>query len=169
MKKVILNIFAILYIVLGIFVTICLISYNEYSVTVLGKSMLIPITTSNTKLNKGDLLIISKNKDYDVNDEVFYFNEIDEVFSGRITNYNDETITIDGVIYSKEKVISKTNNGYHYAFGGIILSFLMSKYVYLFGFIFPVLVLFLYELYVFGIYIKKLRGIEYDEEIDEDE
>ena len=58
------NIIIIAYIILIIFVTICLLSYNDYKVTVLGKTTLLPVIDEDleTNFNKGDLLLIERNR-----------------------------------------------------------------------------------------------------------
>ena len=62
MKKTITNVIFIIYVVIAVFVTICLLSYNQFKVTEFGNYSLV-IVTDNEMIpdyNKGDLLILDK-------------------------------------------------------------------------------------------------------------
>ena len=57
------NILIILYILLIIFITICLLSYNDYKVTEFGNTTILPVIDENLEpeYSVGDLLILKKN------------------------------------------------------------------------------------------------------------
>ena len=59
MKKAISNIIFTLYIIIAVFVTVCLLSYNDYKVTVFGDKSLIIISDNKMEptFHKGDLVI----------------------------------------------------------------------------------------------------------------
>ena len=77
MKKTLLNIVIILYVIVAIFTTICLLTYNEYKVSVFGDKTLVIIDKDDEKLpyKKGDLVIVKK-KGYENakdGDNVFFY------------------------------------------------------------------------------------------------
>ena len=59
MKKVISNLIFIIYLIIAIFVTVCLLSYNDYKVTEFGDTSLIIVSDKKMQpdYNKGDLVI----------------------------------------------------------------------------------------------------------------
>ena len=59
MKKLIRNIFIIVYAIIAILVTVCLLSYNEYKVSEFGSNSLLLINTNklSDEYKKGDLVI----------------------------------------------------------------------------------------------------------------
>ena len=65
MKKVVLNILFIVYVIIAIFVTICLLSYNDFKVTELGDYSLVIIDDKelSPEYEKGDLVIVNKDKE----------------------------------------------------------------------------------------------------------
>ena len=54
------NLIIILYILVIIFVTICLLSFNDYRVAVIGGTSILPVTDEGLPYNQGDLLIVKK-------------------------------------------------------------------------------------------------------------
>ena len=76
--KVFLGIIVTLYILGAIFLTICLLSFNDYKISEIGDKSLIILENNelSDKYKKGSLLIVEKNpnKDIKVNDEIFFYN-----------------------------------------------------------------------------------------------
>ena len=98
MKKLILNILVIIYIVIAIFLTILLLSYNEFKVTEIGGKSLIIIKDNDLspEYNKGDLVIVNSEDSVKVGQKVFYYDS------------NDSKIKIkEGVIEDIEQLTSK--------------------------------------------------------------
>ena len=62
MKKIISNGLFIIYVAIAIFVTVCLLSYNEFKVTEFGDYSLVIISDEGLEpdFNKGDLVIVNK-------------------------------------------------------------------------------------------------------------
>lgn len=62
MKKIIGNIIFIIYAIIAVFVTICLLSYNEFKVTEFGETSLVLIDNEELQpnYNKGDLVIVNR-------------------------------------------------------------------------------------------------------------
>ena len=92
MKKIIGEILAFTYIIIAVFVTVCLLSYNDFKVTEFGESSLIIIDNNELepKFNRGDLVIANRDDKINVGDEIFfynvYFNKEIEVSYGKVTN-----------------------------------------------------------------------------------
>ena len=62
MKKVISNLIFIIYLIIAILITVCLLSYNDYKITEFGNTSLIIISDKKMQpdFNKGDLVIVEK-------------------------------------------------------------------------------------------------------------
>ena len=76
MKKTIYNIIFAIYVVIAVFTTICLLSYNEYKITEFGNSALIIIDEDlSPDYAKGDLAIVNKadKKQINVGDKIFFY------------------------------------------------------------------------------------------------
>ena len=167
MKKIInfLKDFAIIaYILLIIFVTICLLSYNDYKVTVFGSKTLVPIIDEDLEpdYSKGDLVIIDKNEFSDVSlgDTIFFYRTV-----GGETTINYATVQgIEPVTDSEYTFTVKKDEQGEYKFSssyfigksetakvipgvGNVLSVLESKWGFLFLGVFPSLIAFLYTVY----------------------
>lgn len=166
MKRVIGNIIFVIYAIIAIFVTICLLSFNEYKVSEFGNISFILIDSNETEpdFNKGDLVIPNKDDVINVGDKVFFYNtyaETMEVTLGEITNaeriVGDEiTYTINGDIQlSSEYVIGSAETAERIPVVGSILSVLESKWGFLFLIVFPSLIAFIYEIYVV---VSEIRG-----------
>ncbi len=158
MKKVVLNILIVVYVVVTILVTLCLVKYNQFNVTEFDKfTLVIPSKTKITGYGKNDLLVINKINvnDYKVNDMVFYYNVHESkvtIESAKITEITDvteteRTVKLNDQSLSSEYLIGNENHTKKYVLLGAILSILTSKYGYLITIIFPILVLFIYEVY----------------------
>lgn len=163
MKKIrdfVKNLIIIAYILVIIFVTICLLSYNDYGVAVLDGNTLFPVIDSDLEPNYtvGDLLIVKKNKlvDVKVGDKVFFYRTIaGEVMVNIATITDVEGVTLDEYTYtiegnykfSSSNFIGKVDTAKVIPKVGRILSILQSKWGFLFLGVFPSLIAFLYTLY----------------------
>lgn len=154
MKKTLGSILVIIYVVVAIFTTICLLSYNEYKVTVFGDKTLVIIDKQNKdlKYNKGDLVIVNKEgyKESKVGDDIFFYggNDIKVAKILQKEDYGDAgiTFTIEGNYHIvEEDVIGTSNNIKVIGKVGGILSILQSKWGFLFLIVFPSLLAFLHE------------------------
>lgn len=173
------NLLLFMYIFLIIFVTICLLSFNDYKVTEFGKSTLLPVVDDDLKpnFNKGDLLIINKVKlDELKNDDIVFFyrtrSGVTTVNFGRVTNLErvtdtETTITIEGnVKFSSSNLIGTANSTTVIQNVGFVLSLLESKWGFLALGVFPSLIVFLYTLYsvVLEFYLVRKSPQKGDEE-----
>ena len=148
------------YILLIIFVTICLLSYNEYKMTVFGKNTLIPIIDENLEPDYtiGDLVVVPKNRlsSVEAGDKIFFYrtasgettiNYATVTKSERVTD-TEFTYTVEGDYrFSSSNFIGKTDTATVVPFVGKALSTLQSKWGFLFLGVFPSLVAFLTTLH----------------------
>ena len=159
MKKVVLNILFIVYVIIAIFVTICLLSYNDFKVTELGDYSLVIIDDKelSPEYEKGDLVIVNKDKEIKVGDKAFFYN-----------TYNREIEIKLGEVISLEKITDKETTytfkgnrkiSSQYVLGtskdvtvinkvGTILSILESKWGFLFIIVLPTLLAFVHQISV---------------------
>ena len=91
MKKTILNALFFIYIVIAVFVTVCLLSFNDFKITEFGDNSLVIISNDNLEpdFNKGDLAIVNRSKEVLVGRKAFFYNTYNrkiEVSLGEITN-----------------------------------------------------------------------------------
>lgn len=148
------SILIIIYVVIAIFVTICLLTFNEYKVSQFGDKTLILIDKDDEtlKYKKGDLVIVGlegyeKAQD---GDTVFFYKDngikIAEILKKNDYGEAGVTFTIDGnyqVVH--EDVIGTSNNEIVLGTVGGILQLLESKWGFLFLIVFPSLLAFLRE------------------------
>lgn len=171
MKKVLKIIgifFGAIYCLIAITLTVCLLNYNDYNITELGDKSLIIVRDDELEPNyqKGDLVIVKKNLNREINigDKIFFYNanegqvtvNLGNVISKVNITKKETTFTMNGDYpISSEYVIGKTSTSKVYHKLGSILSTLESKFGFLFLIIFPILVLFIYEIYAV---IKEIKS-----------
>ncbi len=165
--KILFGIFVTLYLVVAVFLTVCLLSFNDYKISVIGNKSLVILddNTLEPEYKKGSLLVIEKNKNDDikVNDEIFFYNtyksqvvvnksRVDK--TQKITD-NETTFTVNKKYeISSEYVIGKTDTTKVIENVGSALGFLESKWGFLIVIVFPLSLLFVYEIYAV---IKEIR------------
>jgi len=156
MKKFIRNVIITLYVIIAIFVTICLLSYNQHKVTVLGSYALVIIDNNELEpeYNKGDLAIVDGSKSIEIGDMVFIYNTRAKDFEVAYVKVEDKekvteketTYTLEGnQKISSEYVIGSSKNTTSVANAGTVLGILESKWGFLILVVFPALMAFLYQ------------------------
>lgn len=159
MKKKLWHVVIILHVLVAVFITLCLLMYNEYNVTEFGNKVLVMVENDSTnEFNKGDLIIVTKNEDYDKDDSVFYYVSRDKNYFinyGMIEDENSDSVVIQNDVIDKDYVIGVSKNVTVIPLVGSILSLLESKWGYLCVIILPILIAFLYEVYSI---IRELKG-----------
>lgn len=168
--KIIGGVFILVYAVIAIVLTVCLLNYNDYNITEFKDKSLIIVQDDELRpdFNDGDLVIVYKNKNSDikVGDKIFFYDNYKDQISVNLGSVVDkETVTrhettfvMDGnYSLSSEFVIGKASTSKRYAKLGTILGILESRFGFLFIIIFPILVLFIYEIYAF---IKEIKRPE---------
>lgn len=169
------NIIIILYILLIIFITICLLSYNDYKVTEFGNTTILPVIDENLEPNYsvGDLLILKKNiSDISVGDTIFFYRttfgetvvNFAKVTNVEIVTKTESTITVEGdYMFSSQYFIGKASTARIVPIVGRVISLLESKYGFLFLGVLPSLLIFLYTGYTLFLEVRT------DEEEEEEE
>ena len=156
MKKILLNLIIIIYVVIAILVTICLLTFNQYRISEFGNKSLIIINENDELYNytKGDLLIVTKEnlKNAKEGDLVFFY-ETRGVKIAKIVEVKDfgqiaVNYIIDGNYQVVEDDIIGTSNSVKVIpKAGKVLQILESKWGFLFLIVFPSLLAFLREIY----------------------
>lgn len=160
------SIIGLVYLAIIIFVTGCLLFYNQYKVTQIDDKTFIIIDDKSDKYTDGDLVIFTKNSNDDIvkGDEIFFYEVTNgkvSVRSGNVTKSEkitdtETTFTInDNHEISSESVIGKTLTADVYPNAGKILYIFESRFGFLLLVILPALLFFFYELYRFVIELKK--------------
>lgn len=156
MKRTIKNLIVIAYALVAIFTTVCLLSYNKYKVSEFGDKTLVIVGTSDEsiKYKKGDLVIVGREgyKNANVGDDIFFY-EGQGIKIAKIERKNDygqagTTFIIDGNYQIiEDDIIGTSNNIKVISKVGAIISFLETKWGFLFLIVFPSLIAFLYQIY----------------------
>ena len=156
MKRTLGNLVIIVYVIVAITVTLCLLNYNEYSVTEFGNNTLIIINDDSLEpdYTEGDLVIAKKEKidEIEAGDKIFFYNDKD-IKLGEVKQVNkyegiSTTFILDGnhqVI--EDDVIGSEENVKTYSKIGKVLSILESRWGFLFLIIFPSVLAFLHEIF----------------------
>lgn len=180
MKKIIYNTLIILYALIAIIVTICLLSFNQYKVSEFDSTTVLIINTNNLKekgFNKGDLVLVDTTQKQEPGEDIFFHatSELGKTTIDIQTLKDKQVSAVTGettyVLENKEipsdLAIGPTKNSTRIAKLGTILSILESKWGFLILIVFPSLLAFLYELWEF---IANVRAAsKEDEEEDEEE
>lgn len=178
MKKIwnfIKNFIIFAYILLIIFVTICLLSYNDYKLAVLGNDTLVPVIDEDLEpdYTVGDLLIINRGKlsKVEPGDIIFFYrkaggeatiNYAKTTAVERVTD-TEYTFTVEGDYrFSSSYFIGEATSTTILPGVGRILGTLLSKWGFLFLGVFPSLVAFLYTLHSV---VTELSDDEDEEEV----
>ena len=125
MKKIgnfLLDIVIGVWLVAAIFVTVCLLSYNDFKVSTFGDTSLLIIDDDSMEPDfmEGDLLIVKRNSDSKINvgDKVFYYNSAmdsnvwiyyDIVEDKKAITRDETSYTLDGKSVSGEYLIGKAD------------------------------------------------------------
>ena len=157
--KVIRNILIIIWFVIAVFVTACLLSYNEFKVSTFGKTSLVIIDNDEMEPDyfEGDLLLIKRVSDSKINvgDKIFYYNTskdsdttiyTDEVKEKNTVTKSETTYTLNEGKVSGDYVLGTKNDVKVYSKLGSILGVFTSKWGYMFLVIFPTLFATIYEI-----------------------
>ena len=171
MKKLILNILVIIYIVIAIFLTILLLSYNEFKVTEIGGNSLIIIKDNDLApdYNKGDLVIVNSEDSVKVGQKVFYYETVDsklkikqgEIEDSEQVTSKDVAYTLDGEKKIAGKyLIGTTESAKVIKNAGTVLGILESKWGFLFIIVLPALLLVINQIGVVFNEIKEAKKEE---------
>ena len=170
MKKIIRNIVIVIYAIIAISVTVCLLSYNDYKVTVFGQTSLLIMDSEELEpdYEKGSLVIVDGSKNIEVGDKIFFYNAKHAITLAEVTNirHSEDTetaYTLEGdKAISEQYVIGPAKDAKTIGKLGAALGVLESKWGFLLLVVLPAVLAFLYE--VFEV-ITEVRGSrKYEEE-----
>ena len=156
MKKFFSNLLIIIYAIFAIFLTICLLSYNEFKVTEFGNYSLIIIDSNDIKgdFEKGSLVIVDTDEDPEIGEKAFFYNtsnkneiSLAEVQNKEVVSDVETTYTFAGdKLVSTAHMIGSTEHTTVIPYLGTVLAITASKWGYLFLVVLPTLLAFLYEI-----------------------
>ncbi len=166
MKKLVLDIVVVIYMLVAIFITATLLAFNEYQVTEFGNTSLVTLNTKIGSYNESDLLLISKTNIASIKsgDNIVYYKETDsntkiEISKVKKINKTSEVnfFTDNGDFVLEENVLGTDENIKVIPLVGSILEVFQSKWGYLGIIILPISLGFIYELYAVVRELKKDR------------
>ena len=147
----------VVYAAMAITLTLFLLKYNDYNITEINGNSFVIVRDDDLKpdFNKGDLVVVKKNdnKDIKIGDKIFFYEIENEkvtvnFINKEVVNDKETTFVMDGEYpISSEYVIGKASTSKSYAKLGSVLNVLESRYGFLFIIIFPILIIFIYEIY----------------------
>lgn len=157
MKKTILSIIAIIYAIIAIFVTVCLLSFNDYRVSEFGNTSLIIMQNNELEptYNKGDLIIASKDSKTEIGDYVFFYDKSGtsvRISYAKVENIETSTTGEKAYIIegnyklARDYIIGSSTDLTVMPKVGTVLSILESRWGFLFLIVLPTLIAFLYEI-----------------------
>ena len=183
LKKVLLNILFVMFVLIAITETILMLSYNDYHCSVIGDYTFIKITDDELEpdYNEGDLVLVKKTKAKKINpgDYIFVYRNISttqfEVKYAEVI-MKDETrgenyvqyILEGGTVIEHSDVIGSTEDIKVIPYLGTIFSILESRYGFLFLIVVPSFVILLYQVYELIMEIK-YGETEEDEDYDDED
>lgn len=160
-KRIIIGLLLTVYLLVAVFLTACLLTYNDYKISVFGDKSLIIVKNDDFEPNykKGTLLIVKKNNNDDikVNDNIFFYNtyknqivvSYSQVIKTEKITDTQTTYTITGNYeLSSDYVIGKADTTKVINNVGNIMSFLESRWGFLLLIVLPISMLFIYEIYI---------------------
>ena len=149
------------WLIVAIFVTVCLLSYNDFGVSTFGRTSLLIIDadTMEPDFYEGDLVIVKREGDNKINvgDKVFYYNSLkdsatwiyyDAVQEKTPITRDETTFKLADVAVSGEYVIGRAEGAKVMHKAGTILKIFTSKWGFMFLVIFPTLFAIIYEIMI---------------------
>ncbi len=154
--------------VIDILLTVYLLNYNQFNVAEFGNKSILVMNKNIENYQKGDLLIVKQtdNKDIRTGDYIFFYDTSSKeniINYGRVMIVNSNPkgansfIMDNDYLLGQDSIIGANNDVQIYPGWGSLVGFLSSRWVFLFVIIMPILVLFLYQLYLFVLELKKVK------------
>ena len=148
MRKVVFNVFICIYVVITIFITYILLSYNEHNIAEFNKFYLIS--------DKSDLVVVYKDSSINNDNYIYYYGNNGKIKIGKVNSISDGIYTLDNeYTLDKNNILGSKDNSKSYCVLGSLYHILTSKWGYLFIIVFPMLIAFIYEIYEIVKEIKK--------------
>ena len=161
MKKKLLIVTLVIYIVIVLIATKALLDRNEYGVFVTKNNYYI-CNERIKEYDKSSLVHFDRNADLEkmIEKEVYYFDKDGVLQIGKITQVDSEKelVSIDELSFEKGKVLGRPDKAYQIV--GSIINILTSRAFYLIFVIIPIIGLFIYEIYLFVKYLSREKDGE---------
>ncbi len=149
MKKIIVRILVCIYIVVAVFTTTSLLTYNDQNISEFGGKVFLKLKEDIKGYSKGSLLVVDKSDNYKANDNVFYCQLKKEkcvVSYGTVDTMMGEVPTVNNQSIPEKLIIGKDENVRVVPVLGGIMNALESRLGFLCVIVLPILCGFLYEL-----------------------
>lgn len=170
-KKVLIVTLGIAYFTFALFMTILLLNFNDYRVTVFGETSLVILKdkVSHEEYQKGDLVLVEEAAPENLQKgETIFVYKVDKMSKkadiniGKVGEVMDDYITLEnGETYSIKYLIGRPTKVYNDV--GTVLGIIESQWGFLFIVLVPCFLIFIYELYALIVEIK------YGDEVDAEE
>ena len=167
-----------LWLIIAIFTTIGLLSYNDYQVSEFGKYSLLIINNKELRsvYEQDSLVIIKKanEEDYKKGDKILFYSGNPKVVNfinlGEITDVHSEngaqaSYYIGDYKLSYDDIIGNVNGSIVYKKAGLILSVIESRWGFMFFVILPTIFFAVYELYEVINEVKKNSKVDLKEKL----
>ncbi len=161
MKKKLLIVSLVIYIIIVLIATKALLDKNEHGVFATKNNYYI----CNEKIKEYDrssLVHFDRNVDFKkmIEEDVYYFDKNNELQSGKLTLYDGEKniFSVDDISFENDKLLGRPDKAYQIV--GSILNIITSSAFYLIFVIIPVIGLFIYEIYLFVKYLSREKKVE---------
>lgn len=167
-----------IWLIIAIFATICLLSYNDYQISELGKYSLLIIDNKELRnyYEEDSLVIVKKanEEEYKVGDKILFYSGNPEVVNfinlGEITNIENSSgaqtsYYIGDFKLSYDDIIGNVNGSIVYKKAGLILSVIESRWGFMFFVILPTIFFAVYEIYAIVNEVKKNSKIDLKEQL----
>lgn len=168
--KVLGIVIGVIYTLTAIGLIVCLLNYNDYNITEIKDKTFVIVRDDELEpsYKNGDLVIVKKNdnKDIHVGEKIFFYSSDEKQITINLgTVVEKEQVTEKEVKYvlngdypvSSEYVLGTATTSKAYPKLGKVLAFLESRLGFLFLIIFPILLIFIYEIYAV---IKEIKTPE---------
>ena len=139
MKKVILRLLLIIYILFIILTTFLLLKQNEFKISVINNKSVFVVNN--------DIYITKIKSKYEVNDKIYYSNKSGKIYNAKINAIKNNNYILDNNKSITKKNIVGTNDYFKIPLIGLLYKVFTMKYVYLIVVILPIFICFLYEIY----------------------
>ena len=164
MKKVLKGILWVvlgIYVVFAIFVTVCLMHFNDYKISVFGDKTYLIMDSDEFSdyYSKGSLVVVHKTdyKDVQKGDMGFFYNTYESPITVTLVEITDKEEIVKGEEYtytlegdrgiSSASFIGTTKEAKEYKGVGSILQLYESRWGFLLLIVLPILITFIYEIY----------------------
>lgn len=166
------------WIIIAIFATVCLLSYNDYQISTFGKYSLIIINDKELRevYDEDSLVIVKKDleENYKVGDKILFYSGNPDVVNfinmGEITDIQSikgaqTSYYIGNHKVSYDDLIGTVNGSIIYKKVGLVLSVIESRWGFMFFVILPTIFLAVYEVYAIINQVKNNSKIDLKEQL----